>query len=462
MRSIDRNPAALFVPLFVAAFVALFELASIFPAFAHHGDAAKESAERPALITLPELERLGRSRTSAAARISLVDAASEKLKAINLADPLESGQAPNYIRALAQQTPAAAQFAQMMRTFIYGGTVPPEIKMAMALRIAQQLNSPYSAAHAMRWLRSSDRGRAMLTQIRADKLSALPPAEQLALSYADQLTQGVHDVSDADFQKTRAAYNDSQIVELTMTVCFFNYFTRLNEALNLPVESWVLDGAGPTPASVAAYQAPIARVALISNDEMAATSAATAAAKQTQTPAAGLGLGVVANSQRAMMRAPALAQAWRDYGTAVREKFSIDRNIQLQISFAVSMANGCRYCTLHQVLGLRRLGVDPAKLVAMKKDDSALTPRELTAVTFARKVTRGPATVTDEDFAKLKAEFGEQGAFEVLLQTCGFSFMNRLTDGLRLPSEDEAMRVYRETYGADWKLIGADGSVLYK
>jgi len=83
-------------------------------------------------------------------------------------------------------------------------------------------------------------------------------------------------------------------------------------------------------------------------------------------------------------------------------------------------------------------------------------------VVFARKVTSGPATVTDADFAKLKSEFGEQGAFEVLLQTCGFSFMNRLTDGLRLPSEDEAVRVYRETYGADWKLVDADGSVRYK
>lgn len=29
--------------------------------------------------------------------------------------------------------------------------------------------------------------------------------------------------------------------------------------------------------------------------------------------------------------------------------------------------------------------------------------------------------------------------------------MNRLTDGLRLPSEDEAVRTYRETYGADFR-----------
>lgn len=278
----------------------------------------------------------------------------------------------------------------------------------------------------------------------------LSPAEQIALSYADALTQGIHNVSDADFQRVRAFYNDSQIVELTMTVCFLNYFTRMTEALNLPVEQWALDGPVNTPASVATYRPPSSRVALISDDEMAATSTVAAAAKEQQKPATGLGLGL-ANSQRAMLRVPALAMAWRAYGTAVRDKFSITRDIQLQIRFSVSMANGCRYCTLHQVLGLRRLGVEPAKLVAMKKDDTALTPRELTAVTFARKVTRDPASVSDEDFRKLKAEFGEQGALEVLLQTCNFSFMNRLTDGLRLPSEDEAVRVYRETYGADWQ-----------
>ena len=147
---------------------------------------------------------------------------------------------------------------------------------------------------------------------------------------------------------------------------------------------------------------------------------------------------------------PDIALAWRAYGQAVREHASIGRDIQLQVSFAVSTANGCRYCVLHQILGLRRLGVSPAKLVSMRKDDSQLTPREPAAVTFARKVTRAPASVTDEDFRALKSEFGEQGAAEVLLQTAAFSFMNRFTDGLRLPSEDEAIRTYRETYGADF------------
>lgn len=430
--------------IFVASFVV-----STLLVFARPGPAAGTGLSKPSLITLDELEKLGRKRTKAAPRTTLSVSPAENLKALGFADPLEGGEVPNYLRALEKQTSAAPQFAQMLRTFLYGGSLPPETKMMMALRVAQQLKSPYTAAHAMRWLRASDHGRALLAQIRAEKLDALTPAEQLAVAYADNLTNGVNEVSDTQFEKTRAFYNDSQIVELTMTVCLFNYFTRMNEALNLPVETWVLDGAVQTPASVPRYHGPSARIALISNDEMTATGLVTAAARQTQTPNAGLGLGI-ANSQRAMLRAPTLAQAWRGYGTAVREKFSINREIQLQISFAVSMANGCRYCTLHQVLGLRRLGIESAKLVAMKKDDTALTARELVAVNFARKVTRAPASVTDEDFASLTKEFGEQGAFEILLQTCSFSFMNRFTDGLRLPSEDEAIRVYRETYGGDF------------
>jgi AhpD family alkylhydroperoxidase len=402
------------------------------------------------LITLDELDKIGRSKVNVSPRVSLADATGEKLKAVRFADPLGSEQVPNYVKALAQQTEAAQRFADMVRVFLYSGTLPPELKMAMAARIAQQLGSAYTAAHAMRWLRSSEHGRELLALMRSDKLDGLTPAEQLGLAYADSLTHGVHDVSDAEFQKTRAFYNDSQIVELTMSVCFFNYFTRLNETLNLPVEAWVLDGPDKTPKVTATYQPPVARVSLVSDEQISAATSVAAAAMQPQKPAGGLGLGM-ANSQRAFLLVPALGQAWRDYGAAARENFTINRAIQLQVSFAVSTANGCRYCTLHQVLGLRRLGVDVGKLVSMKRDDSSLTPRELTAVSFARKVTREPAAVTDEDFNKLKREFGERGAFEVLLQTCGFSFMNRFTDGLRLPSEDEAIRVYKETYGSNWQ-----------
>ena len=432
---------------------ALFVSAFGQKAFRESSFASKnETSKSAALTSLAKLDRLARASVNAKPHVTLADEANENLKAIKNADPLESGNIPNYVKALAQHTKASQNFAQLVQTFLYGGTVAPETKMAMVLRVAQVYGSSYTAAHAQRWLKASDKGQAILTKLRAN--NTFTQSEQLALIYAELLTRDVHGVSDADFQKVSAVYNDSQMVELTMITCFANYFARLNEALKLPVESWVLDTVPKTPVSIAKQDPTFARIALVSDAEMNAVSTALTAAKQPQTPS-GWNIGV-ANSQRAFLRVPALGQAWREYGAASRGGWSITREIQLHISFAVSMANGCRYCTLHQVLGLRRLGVDPAKLLAMKKDDSALSARELVAVTFARKLTKEPTSITDEDFAKLKAEFCEQGAVEVALQTCGFAFMNRFTDGLHLPSEDEAIRVYQETYGAgafekDWK-----------
>ncbi|HWQ33635.1 MAG TPA: carboxymuconolactone decarboxylase family protein [Blastocatellia bacterium] len=402
-------------------------------------------------VPLSVLDEQARQRVGAKARVVLAEESADVFKGIETFELPESGRVPNYLRALATNPNAVRPFASLLKAFIYGGTIQPETKLIMALRIAQMHGSGYVATHLQRLLGAGGDGQALLECFRSNKLSDLKPADLIAVRYAELLTSDIHGVSDAEFQKARGYYNDSQIVELTFTVCFFNYFTRLCEGLALPVEAWALDAAiKPRIPAFSRSDLAVARVALISDDEMNATSAAMAAAKESASQQGGLGLGI-ANSQRAMLRVPALAQAWRSFGAAVRPSMKISREIQLHVSFAVSMANGCRYCTLHQVLGLRRLGVDPAKLVAMQKSDGALTKRELAAVRFARKLTRDPRSVTDADYETLRAEFGEQGALDVLMQTCNFNFMNRFTDGLRLPSEDEAIRVYREVYGTDFK-----------
>ena len=195
---------------------------------------------------------------------------------------------------------------------------------------------------------------------------------------------------------------------------------------------------------------PVARVRLISDAEMQGTRDMRDALNNPNNPASSWKIGF-ANSMRAMLRSPEIATARRDYGSSVRQSAAIDREIQLQVSFAVSMANGCLYCTLHQVRGLHRLGVSMDKQMAMKRDDDALTPRERTAVLSARKLTYDPVSVADAGYATLHTEFGDRDASDVVLQTCAFAFMNRFTDGLRLPSEDEAVCVYREVYGANWK-----------
>ena len=93
--------------------------------------------------------------------------------------------------------------------------------------------------------------------------------------------------------------------------------------------------------------------------------------------------------------------------------------------------------------------MEVGKLLAMEKDDSALTPEERAAVVYARKLTKTPGSITAADWAALQRTFPGSAAYEVLHQTCRFAFMNRFTDNLRLPSEEEAIEVYREVFGDD-------------
>jgi AhpD family alkylhydroperoxidase len=405
------------------------------------------------LPTVASLLTKASARVPGTARVPLAD---ENAQALEARLRLNGATTPNYVRALKQMPPQAGPaLAEALYAFLYRGTLPTGMKAAMGVRIAQVNDSPYVAAHMARVLRaSSGRGSKALAALDgpASRDDGLNEPERLAVRYAEQLTRNVHGVSPEDFAGTRAVFNDSEVVELTLTVSFFNYFTRYAEGLRLPVEKWAVDGAlaangtAPPPAANDGWRPSQPRIALISDEEMAATQAALAAAKDPAQQSRSLGLGM-ANSQRAMLRVPTITLPWRAYGTAVREKEAIGRDIKLHVSFAVSVLNDCRYCTLHQVLGLRRLGVDPAKLMAMRKDDSALTPRELVAVRFARALTTRPGAVTDAEYDSLKQEFGEVGAQELLIQTCNFAFMNRFTDGLMLPSEDEAIRVYQEIYG---------------
>ncbi|HWT04045.1 MAG TPA: hypothetical protein VN256_27605, partial [Pyrinomonadaceae bacterium] len=82
----------------------LLLLSSIVAPPSNAAAAPLEERGKLSLVTLGELERLGRSRTEAKARVALDGPAADKLKELPIADPLESGQVPNYLKALAQQT----------------------------------------------------------------------------------------------------------------------------------------------------------------------------------------------------------------------------------------------------------------------------------------------------------------------------------------------------------------------
>jgi AhpD family alkylhydroperoxidase len=344
-------------------------------------------------------------------------------------DALESdGKIPDYLKAIAWSRPEAAPaFARLFKTTLFGGTLPPSVKAAMGLRVAERCESTYAVAHLKRWAKS-------LPVSRADESTL-----RLALSFADTLTRDVNGITDSEFARLRGTFNDAQMVELTLTTCFFNYFARLVAGLGLKAEDWL---ASTQPRTMEATVNPYAsaRVSLLTDGEMKVATDIAATGANTA-----LGVGIP-NSRRAMARVPDISGAWWDYMMVSRKGDEVPRSTLLQVSLAVSTLNGCRYCIVHQVVGLRRQNVEISKLLALQKDDSALTREEKAAVNFARKLTARPGSVTDSDWQTLQTAFPEKAAMSILLQTCTFAFMNRFTDNLKLPSEDEAIHIYQEVY----------------
>jgi len=291
-------------------------------------------------VALATLDADARRLLSAKARVELGPVHSGLVASADSLEPAAAGHVPNYLLALQDRPGASQALAHLVRTVLYAGTLEPEIKMGMGLRVAQLNSSPYVAAHLERLLRSSSRGRTVLEAIASESLDSLSPDERLALQYADWLSPNVHGVTEDNFRAAREYFNDSQVVELTAIVSFFDYFTRFAEGLNLPVEPWVLDS--PAHPAAPEYVPPQARVGLISDEEIQATTARAAAMKAAGDPAKSWGIGFP-NSMRAMYRTPEIAQAWFDYGNTLRKSEAASRDIMLQVSLAVSEANNCHY-----------------------------------------------------------------------------------------------------------------------
>jgi AhpD family alkylhydroperoxidase len=392
---------------------------------------------RPVSVAI--LEKQERTQAQAKPRIDLSPSGAGLIDFGDSLEPAGSENVPNYVKAFASRPGAPAAFAHAVRAFLYGGLVQPEVKLGMALRVAQLNGNPYVAAHVERLLRSTEEGKKVLLAIRAEKISVLPIEQRLALKYADELSPEFGGVDDATFREVRGYYNDSQIIELTETVGFFNYFTRLAEGLNLPIEAWVLDT--PAHPDVPAFHPYAGRVPFLTDEHLARINEYLPSTEGTNRW----------NSERTQLWEPDLPEIWWAFGKIVSKTPStLPRAIRSYVTFAVATSNGCRYCTLHTLLSLRRAGIDPAKLASIKKDDSQLSPDELVAVQFARKLTRGPGTITDADWSSVVKRFTEQGALDILFGACGMNYLNRFNDAMHSPSEDVPIANYHEVYGDDW------------
>jgi alkylhydroperoxidase family enzyme len=64
-------------------------------------------------------------------------------------------------------------------------------------------------------------------------LHTLEPGWRAALDYADAIHRSGHDVTDELYGRLRAAWDEGQIVEITLAIGMTEYFNRFNDSLRV-------------------------------------------------------------------------------------------------------------------------------------------------------------------------------------------------------------------------------------
>ena len=89
----------------------------------------------------------------------------------------------------------------------------------------------------------------ILSIVEFEKSPLFPEKEKLVMRYAHELTIMPGDVDKATLKDLTANFSPPEIVELTMVICVFNVFNRLNDVLTRDID---LD-----PAPAALYRKPL-------------------------------------------------------------------------------------------------------------------------------------------------------------------------------------------------------------
>jgi uncharacterized peroxidase-related enzyme len=113
-----------------------------------------------------------------------------------------------------------------------------ELKELVSIRISH-INGcrhyclPYHTIQAQKYGASAAK-TAAVAQARSSDLFS--PAEKLAIEYAERITTPTMVVSDSFFAQLKAVWSDEDLVELTALIGFMNFWTKVIDALEVPLD----------------------------------------------------------------------------------------------------------------------------------------------------------------------------------------------------------------------------------
>lgn len=152
--------------------------------------------------------------------------------------------------------------------------------------------------------------------------------------------------------------------------------------------------------------------------------------------------GVVPNMFKAVANSSAaLNSMWGSFGALGGGK--LGARLGEEIAVAVANANNCEYClAAHTALG-KKAGASADEIAAAQVGKSE-DARTQAALTFALKVVRDRAAITDDDVAALKAAgFDDEGVVEIIGHVALNLFTNYINVALKVPVDFPTVQLKR-------------------
>lgn len=144
------------------------------------------------------------------------------------------GNVPNMFRTVAHRPEIFETMIAHFEAVLTTGTLPVKLKELVIVRTSQLnactycLGSHTQIAMKLGWTKEQIDHLAEYAE-RDD----FTPAEKAALRLAEKVTLDSTHISDAEFVTLREFYDEGEVVELLAAIGLFNYFNRVNNALQL-------------------------------------------------------------------------------------------------------------------------------------------------------------------------------------------------------------------------------------
>jgi AhpD family alkylhydroperoxidase len=172
-----------------------------------------------------------------ASRIPLLerDAVAPQTAALYDALLAQRGVVPNMFKVLARTPGIARGVAGFLGALLGDGALTGWYKELVAVRVAILLDSEYAVTAHNASARNKGASDAQIAGVREFERGPYSAKEKLGFCLADRLHRGPQDVDDAFYAELKAAFKDTELVELFLTAAAFEMFPRFIDGLHIPV-----------------------------------------------------------------------------------------------------------------------------------------------------------------------------------------------------------------------------------